>query len=112
MKQFLTFTVLVASLLAHSQTKDGVLAGRIKGTVTDQNGSPVPGETFGSQRYRLNGALPNLHDQVGLKSLGFSNALIAIFSSPQTAQSGCCSNTVRKLRRISGLSSTIRMDFT
>jgi hypothetical protein len=45
MKQFLTFTVLVASLLAHSQTKDGVLAGRIKGTVTDQNGSPVPGET-------------------------------------------------------------------
>ena len=60
MKQFLTFTVLVASLLAHSQTKDGVLAGRIKGTVTDQNGSPVPGETFGLQRYRLDGALPNL----------------------------------------------------
>jgi len=45
MKQFLAFTVLVASLLAHSQTKDGALAGRIKGTVTDQNGNPVLGAT-------------------------------------------------------------------
>jgi len=45
MKQFLTFTVLMASLLAHTQTKDGALAGRIKGTVTDQNGSPVPAAT-------------------------------------------------------------------
>jgi hypothetical protein len=33
-------------------------------------------------------------------------------ASPQITHSGCCSNKVRKLRRISGLSSTMRIDFT
>jgi hypothetical protein len=33
-------------------------------------------------------------------------------ASPQTTHSGCSSNNVRRLRRMCGLSSTIRIDFT
>ena len=44
MKSFLTLGLLVASLFAHSQTKDQP-DGEIKGTVADQDGSPVAAAT-------------------------------------------------------------------
>src|SRR5258708_322123 len=44
MKHFLTLALVVTSLFAHSQKKDHP-DGEIKGTVTDQNGSPVSAAT-------------------------------------------------------------------
>jgi hypothetical protein len=44
MKHFLALALVAASLLAYSQTKDHP-GGEIKGTVTDQSGSPVVGAT-------------------------------------------------------------------
>jgi carboxypeptidase family protein len=44
MKHFLTLALVVTSLFAHSQKKDHP-DGEIKGTITDQNGSPVSAAT-------------------------------------------------------------------
>jgi Carboxypeptidase regulatory-like domain len=44
MKFFLTFALLVTTVLAYSQTKEKTL-GEIKGSVTDANGNLVPGAT-------------------------------------------------------------------
>jgi hypothetical protein len=44
MKHFLTLALVAASLFASSQIKDHP-DGEIKGTVTDQNGSPAPAAT-------------------------------------------------------------------
>jgi Carboxypeptidase regulatory-like domain len=45
MKLSLAFPLLLASLLAYSQTNDGIVAGRIRGTVTDRDGNPASGAT-------------------------------------------------------------------
>ena len=44
MKFFLTFALIITTVLAYSQTKEKTL-GEIKGTVTDVNGNLVPGAT-------------------------------------------------------------------
>ena len=44
MKPLVVLIVVAGSVLAHTQTAP-LPAGQIKGTVTDQNGSPVSGAT-------------------------------------------------------------------